>query len=224
MNYCLIGAPGVGKGTFSKLLISRLKLHHISVGDIVRNEIKQETIVGKKVQKYVECGHLIPDEVVNEVVHQELHKFNFSNCLLDGFPRTTVQADILDNYLKNPLRAVHIQLDKSVAVEKLLGRQLCVGCGRGFNKADIRRDGYDMPAILPGEYEACPRGAEECRQHRSLHVRSDDTRETILRRFEVFESETLPLLRFYENSDRLRTLDVKRGVGDIEELIRIMTS
>lgn len=223
MNFCLIGAPGVGKGTFSKLLIKRLKLHHISVGDIIRNEIILNSDVGMQARQYVDRGDLIPDEVVNRVVFQEVRKQKFANILLDGFPRNTEQARYLDDHLPS-LRAVSIQLDRGVAAEKLLGRRICTGCGRSFNTADIDRDGYVMPAILPGDYATCPLGADECQKYRNLQPRSDDTQETIMRRFEVFEVETAPLVSYYAERNRLRTFDVKRGVDDIDDLIRVMES
>jgi adenylate kinase len=221
MNFCLIGAPGVGKGTFSKLLIQRLKLNHISVGDIVRREIGRKSAVGIQAQSYVTQGQLIPDEVVNGIVLQEVHKHSSSNILLDGFPRNVSQAEFLDHHLSD-LTAVHIKLDKSVAVEKLLGRRVCSGCERSFNIADICRDGYVMPAILPADAATCPRGAERCAQLQVLEERSDDTRDTILTRFAVFDTETAPVIQYYGEKSRLKSFDVKRGVDDIDELIDVM--
>lgn len=214
--FCL----GVGKGTFSKLLITRLGLHHISVGDIIRTEIGRQSTVGIKAQKYVTQGELIPDDVVNEVVLQEVRKHSFAHLLLDGFPRNVKQAQYLDHHMSD-LNAVHIQLEKDIAVEKLLGRRICSACGQNFNITDICRNEYVMPAILP-DPATCPRGPVECEQYRELEKRSDDTRETILKRFEVFETETAPVIRYYGEQNRLKTFDVKRGVDDIDDLVNVM--
>mmetsp|Transcript_13020 Transcript_13020/g.21287 ORF Transcript_13020/g.21287 Transcript_13020/m.21287 type:complete len:224 (-) Transcript_13020:137-808(-) len=223
MNYCLIGAPGVGKGTFSKLLVLRLKLHHISVGDIVRQEITQKSNIGKQALKFVNKGTLIPDDIVSQIVEKEMKKFQISNILLDGYPRNINQAKQLDQHLST-LSAISIQVDREVSVEKLLGRRVCAGCDRSFNMADIRRDGYDMPAILPGEHKTCPLGEPKCAERRVLEMRSDDTRDTIMKRFEVFDRETAPVLKYYRDSHRLKVFHVKRGVDDIDDLVKVMLS
>ena len=95
MNICLIGAPGVGKGTFSKLLVKKLGLIHISIGDIIRKEVENKSAAGIRVRNYVEDGLLIPDGIVNDIVLQKLQKYTFSNILLDGFPRNVKQAEFV---------------------------------------------------------------------------------------------------------------------------------
>ncbi len=133
-----------------------------------------------------------------------------------------IQAELLNQKLSN-ICAVHIILNREVAIQKLLGRRLCTGCGGNFNIADVIHDGHMMPAILP-KRESCPLGFEKCQSSQNLVCRSDDTEETIATRFDVFEQSMAPILDFYRQRNQLKEFHVKKGVDDSEELIKLMVN
>jgi adenylate kinase len=157
----LIGAPGVGKGTFSNLIASKTGWKHLSVGDLLRDEVKSKTKIGNEISSYMQKGSLTPDGVINKLVSYHIKKItktyddNITNkqlinewgraILLDGYPRTINQAEELNNIDNdngndnndNNIIAVQIVLEKWVAIEKLLNRKQCQTCGGNFNTANI---------------------------------------------------------------------------------------
>jgi adenylate kinase len=239
--FALIGAPGVGKGTFAQIISQRLSLQHISVGDILRNLVKQQnqkksTKLAQELSSYMREGKLIPDHLICDIVFHEIS--SSQSILLDGFPRyscpirstfltlvsilfrTLSQATFLSKSLPN-LNVLHIKLNKHVAIQKLLGRRSCNGCGGNFNVANVMNDDYLMPAILPNP-DRCPLGPEQCKEKQQLVLRSDDTESTIATRFDIFETEMAPILEFYRGRNQLKEFVVKKGVDDSEDLIKLM--
>jgi adenylate kinase len=239
-HFALIGAPGVGKGTFAQIVSKKLSLQHISVGDLLRNLIRQESTAPsalcQELSSFMNTGQLIPDRLICDIVSHEIS--SSQNILLDGFPRsdelyqhhlftspllrTLSQAVFLSETLPD-LSVLHIQLNQQIAIQKLLGRRLCTGCGGNFNVADVMNEHYLMPAILP-KLEKCPLGPEQCKEKQHLVLRSDDTASTIATRFDVFEAEMSPILEFYRRRNQLKEFVVKKGVDDCDDLIKLMMS
>jgi len=220
-SFVFIGAPASGKGSFGQAVASRLGLTHFSLGDRIRAEVAAGSAVGRRVQATMEAGQLVDDTTATEIVLQCLQGSDRrGHVILDGFPRTVAQAVALHTNLPDEdFVAVHVVLEKWVAVEKTLGRRVCATCKRGFNVADVRTRGYDMPAILPSP-KTCPRW-DTCMP--KLEARVDDTREVAESRYQEFLEKTTPLLAFYGAKGALRTFNVTKGMADTPLLVDLMT-
>ncbi len=204
MNLILLGPPGAGKGTQAKILIKQFGIPQISTGDILRGAVKEETPMGIKAKGFMDAGALVPDEVVVGIVEERLAKPDCSKgFILDGFPRTVVQADALKKTLagmgKKIEHVVAITVDKEELLERITGRRTCRQCGKGFHIA------FDPPK-QNGKCDEC--GGE-------LYQRDDDSEETMRKRLDVYERQTAPLIAYYGNESLLRTVN---GTGSIEEI------
>ncbi len=204
MRLVFLGPPGAGKGTQSEKLSKELNIPHISTGDIFRKNIKEQTTLGIKAKEYMDKGLLVPDDIVVEIVKTRLLE---SDCkegfMLDGFPRTEIQAKALDNALKEMgLKldcVINIEVPSEELISRLTGRRVCKECGTIYH---IK---YDPPKI-EGICGLC--GGQ-------LIQRDDDTRETVERRLKVYRAETEPLIKYYTDKNILITLD---GNKDAEEV------
>lgn len=193
MNLVLLGPPGSGKGTLAKLLSSELNIPHISTGDILREEAKLGTFLGKKVKLFMEKGELVPDQIILEVMKKRIRK---SDCqkgfLLDGFPRTTTQALGLDDMLKSWTKNIDLVLKFDVSDDcvfrRLGGRLICSGCGADFNL-------YSKPPQKDLVCDFC--GSQ-------LYQRPDDVQEVILNRLKVYKEQTVPIEEYYNKQGKLR--------------------
>lgn len=186
MRLILLGAPGAGKGTQAEYLSKRFSIPHISTGDILRENVKNETELGKKAKEYMDKGLLVPDEIVIEIVKDRLSKEDCkSGFLLDGFPRTIAQAEALDKVLQDIGQKIDKVLNIEVPDEKILermsGRRICKNCGASFHV--IYR-----PPKKEGICDVC--GGE-------LYQREDDKEETVKKRLEVYHAQTQPLIDYY---------------------------
>ena len=235
-HFIFIGAPASGKGSFGKKIAHALGVQHFSLGEVIRDEVARATELGQQVRPIVEKGELISDSLATEIVIRYLlgpmttgHMTNKQSTksrhatILDGFPRTVSQALALHHSLpKDEFVAIHIILEKWVAVEKTLGRRICTTCKQSFNVADVLTQGYNMPAILPS-VTTCPLWATGgCIP--KLTSRVDDTREITERRYQEYMEKTTPLLDFYENRNQLRTFRIQKGLSDTDKLIDLMLS
>ena len=243
-HFIFIGAPASGKGSFGKKIAQTLGLQHFSLGEVIRDEVTQATTLGQQVRPIVEKGELISDSLATEIaIHyllgpmtgndgtitateQTTNKERTNNrqaTILDGFPRTVSQALALhDSLPHDEFVAIHIILEKWVAVEKTLGRRICTTCKQSFNVADVLTQGYHMPAILPS-INTCPLWATSgCVPQ--LISRIDDTREIAERRYQEYMVKTTPLLDFYEKRNQLRTFQIQKGLSDTDKLINVMLS
>jgi len=238
-NIILIGAPGVGKGTFAKLVAKQTGWKHICIGDILRREVQNETTLGKEIGAELSKGNLLPDTLINAIAYKHLQILSASYAqttspehiarwgkavLLDGYPRTLGQAASLTQRMvdtddKCANVAVHIALEPWVAVQKLLHRSTCATCGDGFNTADIMSGGYDMPAILPNK-ATCRLGAAKCDP--VLLNRNDDTEEIIASRMVEYGTKTRPIVQYYKDRGELSVFAVKKGVKDTPQLLQLM--
>jgi adenylate kinase len=193
MNLVLLGPPGSGKGTLAKLLSAELKIPHISTGDILREEAKSATFLGRKVKPFMEKGELVPDQMILEVMKERIRKPDCQKgFLLDGFPRTLPQALRMDDMLKESNQSIDwvLKLDVSedCVLKRLGGRWICSGCGADFNL-------YTKPPQKDLICDIC--GSK-------LHQRPDDAKEVILNRLKVYKKETLPIEEYYDKQGKLR--------------------
>ncbi|MBU5678107.1 adenylate kinase [Alkaliphilus sp. MSJ-5] len=206
MRLILLGPPGAGKGTQAAAIVEKYNIPHISTGDIFRYNIKQGTELGKKAKGYMDQGLLVPDEVVVEIVEDRLKQEDCTGgFLLDGFPRTVVQAEALDKVLANMDgaldRVINIEVDKGILVERAVGRRICRECGATFHV----------------KYNPSTKG-ENCDQcGGNLYQRDDDNEETVTKRIEVYLKETTPLIEYYSKQDKLVTIDGDRRINEVFE-------
>ncbi len=197
MNLVLLGPPGAGKGTLASLLKSSLKIEHVSTGDILREQIKKNTDLGKEVKIFIDSGRLVPDELVTKLIENKLTVENGAKkgFMLDGFPRTKAQAMDLDKILNK----IHQPLDYVISMEstlpiiilRLTGRRVCRKCGATFHVKN-------RPPKQVGVCDFC---------HGELYQRPDDNETTIKTRMEVYLSSTLPILEYYKAQGIIKTLD-----------------
>lgn len=209
MRIVLLGPPGAGKGTQAKKIASEYGISHISTGEILRKAVQDNTPLGKKASEYLDKGLLVPDEIIESMVKSRL---KMQDCergfLLDGFPRTLSQAESLDEFLKeeklNLDVAINIQVDQEKLIERFTGRRTCPKCGATFH---VR---YSPPK-QPGICDSC--GGE-------LIIRKDDEAETVRRRLQVYETQTLPLIDYYSRQKLLVSVDGSKTIDEVFEDIK----
>lgn len=204
MNLMLLGAPGAGKGTQAARLIEAYGLAHISTGDILRKAVADQTPLGLAAKAYMDKGELVPDEVVIGLVRERLQEPDTAaGFILDGFPRTVVQAEALSDVLaelgKNLDAVITIEVDKEALVKRLTARRTCATCGAIFNV-------LFQPEAASGSCPSC--GGQ-------LLQRDDDTVETVTNRLEVYERSTLPLVDYYRNAGLLRSVDGNKTPDEV---------
>ncbi|CAM9732324.1 unnamed protein product [Scytosiphon promiscuus] len=221
-RFVFLGAPGVGKGSFTSIIAPQLGLATIGVGDLVRDEVKRGTATGDELKAFSDKGQLAPDGVINELVMRRLEQPDASNgFILDGFPRNLRQAAWLESAKIRIDKVVNITLPEWITVKKISARRSCPECRKSFNVADVNKDGYVMPRILP-DFEGCDRGARCPGSLEKLDRREDDTEEIIRERLSVYRSETAPLIDFYGTKGLLRDFPVRRGIKDKDALVDLM--
>jgi adenylate kinase len=204
----LLGPPGAGKGTQAKLLIEKTGLVHISSGDIFRENIKNQTELGKHAQTFINKGELVPDDVTIAMIKE---RFSRPDCaegaLLDGFPRTKAQAEALDKMLQGFDGKVDlvpfITADEEVLVERLSGRWSCRGQGHVYHEKF-------NPPKLPG---ICDLDGSE------LYQRDDDKVETVKRRILIYMKDTSPLIAYYTRQGKLIKVDGAQPIEHVTELL-----
>ena len=200
MRLVLVGPPGAGKGTQAQFLAAHYSIPHISTGDIFRANLKASTPLGLKAKGFMDSGQLVPDSVTNEMVKDRLTHDDVANgFLLDGFPRNTVQAEVLRAFLTEkgtPLQAVlELAIENEIIIKRLSSRRTCKECG----------------APVAANLEKCAACGGE------LYQREDDKEEVIAKRLAVYEEQTAPIVTFYRNEGLLITIGADGDVADITE-------
>jgi len=200
MNIIFLGIQASGKGTQSILLAKKLNIPHVSTGDIFRYNIEQRTSLGKKIEKYLDKGSLVPSRIVNEVVKQRLKEKDVKKgFVLDGYPRTLEQAKFL-NKITNIDWAIDINVSDREAMSRLKNRRTCA-CGKTYNLK------YNPPQ-KPGICDKCG--------HR-LFIRDDDRPKAIKERLSIYHEETKDLLIYYDKKGILESIGGERDIKDIHK-------
>ncbi|MDQ3754664.1 MAG: adenylate kinase [Acidobacteriota bacterium] len=196
----LMGAPGAGKGTQARLLQERLGLPQISTGDMFRAMKESQTPLGEEVRAIMRAGKLVPDEITIRVVEERTSRDDCRNgYILDGFPRTTAQATMLENLAADQgqqIQAALIDVPFDILEKRMMGRRNCPVCGKIYNV-------YFKPPLRKGFCDLHPEA--------QLNHRADDNPETITARLVTYERDTLPLIDYYAASQRLSRVDGTRS-------------
>lgn len=215
MNIIIMGPPGVGKGTQSHLIARDRGVVHISTGDILRMAIRRGTELGKKVQAVMNAGDLVGDDLMMELIRDRLSEDDVKNgWLLDGFPRTAVQAEelavmLVEMGLKID-RVIVVTAPTDEIVRRLAGRITCRVCNEVMNLTGF---GATVPKFCP----FCGNDEDKGRNKAALYQRADDTEATIRHRLEVFRKKTLPAAWALEEHYNLSEID---GLGTVEEVAK----
>ena len=209
MKIIMLGAPGAGKGTQAKMIAEKYSIPHISTGDIFRANIKGGTELGMEAKKYMDQGQLVPDELTVKILLDRVANDDCKNgYVLDGFPRTIPQAEVLDKALSEPGDAVDYAIDVDVPDENIInrmgGRRACVTCGAT----------YHMVHVPPKKEGICDKCGSE------LILRDDDKPETVKKRLDVYHAQTQPLIEYYTKKGILKTVD---GTVDMMDVFAAIT-
>lgn len=213
----LLGAPGAGKGTYSNILAKRFGLPIVGTGDMIRAVIASGSDAGKRLAAYSDRGELVPDALVLELLEERLGRPDTANgFILDGFPRTVSQAEVLRRFAPLHL-VVNIVLPDKHVIAKLLGRVGCSQCGGNYNVADVHdvEAGVYMPPMLPPGWVA---SELQCERGSVLTSRSDDTEDVISARLATYHKKTAPLIEYYRAQGILVDYRVQTGTGDMPHL------
>ncbi len=192
MRIVLLGPPGAGKGTQAKVLAQKLQVPHISTGDILRQNVAQQTALGKEAKDYMDKGLLVPDELVTQMLDKRLQQLDVKHgFILDGYPRNLAQAKVLDVMLKEKKMdidmVVYLDASAQVIIQRLSGRLVCKSCGANFHATN-------MPPKVALVCDTC-KG--------KLYQRSDDNEETIKNRLSVYRKEVKDLSLYYQKIHKL---------------------
>lgn len=202
MIVILLGAPGSGKGTQSKILADKYGFNHMATGDIFRAEIAGKTSLGLKAEDYVKGGRLVPDSIVTEMVAGRMDASK-GHYLLDGFPRNLEQAQALGGLLSQEQRGIDLvlflNLTQQEATRRLTSRRVCGACGEVFNL-------ITRPPAAEGRCDKCGK---------DLVQRDDDTAATVTKRLMIFEDLTRPLTSYYKSEQIFQEIDAARPVAEV---------
>lgn len=210
MRVVFLGPPGSGKGTQAKLLSEKLALPHISLGDILRDEVRQETEIGKQIKQIMGTGNLVPNEITNSLTKKRIiNKDCVNGFILDGFPRNMVQAEALAQmFAEEKLdldKVIYFHVSEDQVVDRLSGRRSCKQCGAVYH---VKFN----PAKADGKCDVCDG---------ELYQRRDDVEAAIRIRFEVYEKQTKPLIEYYQGMNKLEQVVAS---GEIDEVFaRLLT-
>lgn len=204
MKIIMLGAPGAGKGTQAKMIADKFNIPHISTGDIFRANIKNGTELGKKAKEFMDKGQLVPDELTVEILLDRVANDDCKNgYVLDGFPRTIPQADVLDKELTKLGDkvdfAINVDVPDENIVRRMSGRRACLKCGAT----------YHIEHIPPKQEGICDKCGSE------LVQRDDDKPETVQNRLTVYHEQTQPLIEYYDKKNILKSVD---GTKDMQEV------
>ena len=208
MKIIMLGAPGAGKGTQAKMIAEKYEIPHVSTGDIFRANIKNGTALGMEAKQYMDQGLLVPDELTVKILLDRVAKEDCKNgYVLDGFPRTIPQAEVLDKALSQLGDkidyAINVDVPDENIVRRMGGRRACLSCGATYHIEHV-------PPKTEGICDSC--GQE-------LVLRDDDKPETVQNRLNVYHEQTQPLIEFYSKKGVLQTVDGTMDMNNVFEAI-----
>lgn len=210
-----LGPPACGKGTQTAKLAEYLKLPHVDTGSLLRVEIKNGTEAGLEAKSYIDKGHLVPVELVSRIIKNRLAKEDCkSGYILDGYPRSLEQAEQLtkineelDRGIDAKFRAIYFDIDTSILVERIVNRRSCSMCGEIYNLA----------------FKASKKEGVCDRCGGALTQRKDDTKEVAQSRFDTYNRETAPLVKYYTNMGVLKSIDANGTIDEVwERLLNVI--
>ncbi|MGN0157367.1 MAG: adenylate kinase [Lachnospiraceae bacterium] len=204
MKIIMLGAPGAGKGTQAKMIADKYAVPHVSTGDIFRANIKNGTELGLEAKKYMDQGQLVPDELTVKILLDRVAQDDCKNgYVLDGFPRTIPQAEVLDEALTKLGDkidfAINVDVPDENIIKRMSGRRACVNCGAT----------YHIEHVPPKTEGICDRCGKE------LILRDDDKPETVKNRLKVYHDQTQPLIDFYTKKGILKSVDGTKDMNDV---------
>ena len=208
MYILLMGPPGAGKGTQAAKLVEEFAIPHISTGDMFRLAVKEGTALGKQAKECMDTGKLVPDSVTIGIVKERLAKADCKvGFILDGFPRTLDQAEALGKILAalniTLTRVINIDVPHAELVTRITGRRICKACGRAFH--------VEFNPSTKGEIcDVC--GGE-------LYQRADDSEATVVNRLKVYDSQTQPLIAYYEQQNLYTEIDGRQHIDQVYKAV-----
>ena len=210
MNIIIFGPPGAGKGTQSNNIVNDFELKQVYTGDLLRNEIKLQTDLGKKIESIINKGELASDDTVNILIERIISDpNNFNRLIFDGYPRTISQIFSLEKLLKKFNQKISLvlslSLDKNIVSKRLNGRIICAKCFRIFNV-----------------YLDPPNSKNHKCEKKYLEKRTDDNSKTILHRFETYVTKTKPILNYYKKKGVLYEIDGNQKIAEIYNKIKVI--
>lgn len=209
MNILFMGPPGAGKGTQAERIVSEFNIPHISTGDAFRLAKSQGTPLGLEAQKYMDQGLYVPDDITIGIVRERLQQPDCEQgFLLDGFPRTTAQAEALDEIMQSLGRelnhVINLKVDRDLLLARLTGRRICKSCGSTYHVM------FNPPQV-DGVCDKC---------QGELYQRSDDNEEKVGTRLDEYVTKTAPLLEYYEAKGILRQVDGEKEIDAVSQEIQ----
>ena len=208
MNIILFGPPGAGKGTQSQNIIKKFNLHQLSTGDLLRNEIKNKTEIGKKIEQIISQGDFVSDEIVNKLLKNFITNSLYRNRIIfDGYPRNITQAENLEVMLNGDNQSINfilfLKVNREIVEKRILGRITCEKCNKTFNEFFDKKEDIQN---------------HEC-EKKYLKRRKDDNRETITTRYEDYIKKTKPVLDFYSSRNYFHEIDGSLKIDEIRAKI-----
>jgi len=209
MNVILLGPPGAGKGTQAKRLEKRHNLIQLSTGDMLRAAVASGSELGKKAKSLMDAGHLVPDDLMISLIADRIDQPDCADgFILDGFPRTTAQAEALDEMLAEKGMKLHsvieMKVEDEILVDRITGRYTCANCGAGYH------DSFQRPKVT-GVCDNC--GGTEFKR------RADDTEDTVRTRLAAYHAQTAPILPYYKKKGVLQAVDGMAGIDEVTHQI-----
>ncbi len=200
-NIILLGAPGAGKGSQATKIATEYNIPHISTGDILRKNIKEQTELGKMAKSYIDQGQLVPDDVVVAIVEDRLKQDDAKNgYLLDGFPRTIAQADALKKFTSVNY-VLNLQVPFELIMDRITGRRMCT-CGESYHVSTLN-------------------GSNKCKVcGKELYIRDDDKPETVENRLNVYNEQTKPLIDYYKKDGVVFDIDGSKAISEVYDEIK----
>ena len=211
MDIILLGPPGAGKATQAARLVHERGMVQLSTGDMLRGAVKAGTELGRRADAIMKAGELVPDEIVDRLIHETLEAMGpAQGAIFDGYPRTLIQARSLDRLLAEHGRrldaVIELEVDEEALVDRITGRFTCANCGAGYH------DRFHLPKI-EGTCDVC--GSQEFKR------RPDDNEQTVRTRMAEYRAKTAPILPFYEDKGLVRRVD---GMASVEEVATAIDS